>query len=823
MTFILNKYKNIAMFALTVVLGLFTVTAVANAANVSFNNDPLDRDTVCVYNASQPSANNGTSDCQTSLPWSSAGVTANPGDIIAVAIYYHNTGSDTATMARAKVTSPQNMPASTSHTISAQVSAGNGGASSGSVTISLPTAQTLTYIPNVEDADSTVWYDNNSAQNTIPAGADLTLFSGGMYLAGQNGQMNGTLNPGWNDQGTVRLRFKVGEVATPDPEPIVTTNNVGTTAVSGTVLNGSVNNFGNQSQVWFKYGINTSVLDTTLPYQSLGGTNGTQNFSATISDYLGQPLLENTTYYYQACAQYFGQPGMSCGSVETFVINQIVTPTYQCNDGIDNDGDNLVDSADPGCTSPTDNSEYNAVTPTVYQCNDGYDNDSDGYVDYPYDPGCSSYTDNTESPYNTPPTYTYQCNDGYDNDGDGYVDYPYDPGCSSSTDNDEYNYITPTTYQCNDGYDNDSDGYVDYPNDPGCSSYTDNTEAPYNGNTTYQCNDGIDNDADGFIDYPNDGGCSSTIDNSEIGGSIISNLDAITTAASSVGQTSAVINGLVMSGNTQISQVYFEYGTTTALGQTTSNVSVGASGTQSAVKALSGLSSNTTYFYRVVAVATNGAVDRGLIKFFKTNSVTVINPNPEPPVVIVENIDGAGSLFLALDIEADFENVVVGDSIDYTVMYRNIADTDLENVVIQVALAEQVRFLKSTRGVYSQPDHELTVIVGDLDEDEEGEFLVRVEVLRGAEGDLLVTQANAGHDHPSIRDAQVGTVPAYAINNVVNDPNRLVGLALFGGGFFPTTFLGWLVLLLVVIILVLLARKLYTDYDEKRHGTLNIN
>ena len=37
------------------------------------------------------------------------------------------------------------------------------------------------------------------------------------------------------------------------------------------------------------------------------------------------------------------------------------SPTYQCNDGLDNDGDGLIDYPnDPGCSSSTDNDEYNA-------------------------------------------------------------------------------------------------------------------------------------------------------------------------------------------------------------------------------------------------------------------------------------------------------------------------------------------------------------------------------------------------------------------------------------------------------------------------------
>jgi hypothetical protein len=110
--------------------------------------------------------------------------------------------------------------------------------------------------------------------------------------------------------------------------------------------------------------------------------------------------------------------------------------------------------------------------PTVYICSDGLDNDHDGLTDYPQDPGCSSATDNDE--YNVPPQ-VYQCSDNQDNDGDGLVDFPQDPGCSSATDSNEYN-VPPTVYICNDGLDNDSDGLVDFPQDPGCSSATDNDE-----------------------------------------------------------------------------------------------------------------------------------------------------------------------------------------------------------------------------------------------------------------------------------------------------------------------------------------------------------
>ena len=62
----------------------------------------------------------------------------------------------------------------------------------------------------------------------------------------------------------------------------------------------------------------------------------------------------------------------------------------ECSDGIDNDGDGVIDfPADPGCESPQDDSEGN-------ECSDGIDNDGDGLIDFGSDPGCESPQDDSE-------------------------------------------------------------------------------------------------------------------------------------------------------------------------------------------------------------------------------------------------------------------------------------------------------------------------------------------------------------------------------------------------------------------------------------------
>jgi cysteine-rich repeat protein len=150
---------------------------------------------------------------------------------------------------------------------------------------------------------------------------------------------------------------------------------------------------------------------------------------------------------------------------------------YQCNDGIDNDGDTRIDfGSDPGCSALSDDDEFN-----TYECNDDLDNDFDNAVDVdgrdsngdgdftdpgelPPDFSCDSQFDESEG------SPLAQCQDGINNDdGDSVSDYPADPGCDSTQDNDERN-------ACGDGEDNDGDGFSDFPADDGCRDEIDANE-----------------------------------------------------------------------------------------------------------------------------------------------------------------------------------------------------------------------------------------------------------------------------------------------------------------------------------------------------------
>jgi len=76
-------------------------------------------------------------------------------------------------------------------------------------------------------------------------------------------------------------------------------------------------------------------------------------------------------------------PDGYCGEVEV----------TQCNDGIDNDEDGLIDSEDPGCAESGGRSESGEFLP---YCADGVDNDRDGFVDME-DGGCLTEDWDTEA------------------------------------------------------------------------------------------------------------------------------------------------------------------------------------------------------------------------------------------------------------------------------------------------------------------------------------------------------------------------------------------------------------------------------------------
>ncbi len=113
-----------------------------------------------------------------------------------------------------------------------------------------------------------------------------------------------------------------------------------------------------------------------------------------------------------------GYPFINTPPLGTFTFVRLAND-LACDDGVDGDGDGLVDfPADPGCTAFDDTSEKDSML----RCDDGIDDDGDGKIGVA-DLGCRNPFWPTESP---------QCSDGINNDPGADAGIDFDGGASQN-------------------------------------------------------------------------------------------------------------------------------------------------------------------------------------------------------------------------------------------------------------------------------------------------------------------------------------------------------------------------------------------------------
>jgi len=264
-----------------IVLPLFLVSAPVASASV-FNDDAQDFDTLRVVNYSQ---NPNTDSSQ----WGTS-VSANYGDTINFAIYYHNTSiGDTAENVRVRLT-PQSSTA-TNVTFTATLWADDASQVVGTATVNIPSSATISY-------DSVViWRPNQTTW-----GSQTLLYGqNGNEIFNSNGLRLGDIEPGWDTQGSVIVRFKVSDNNNNNNnhnnnnvQPTVLTQSATSIFNNSALLRGYVDTRNNNNvSRWFEWGSNIASLNNQTT--RFTAVNGTSNFNSSISG-----LAPNTVYYFRA-------------------------------------------------------------------------------------------------------------------------------------------------------------------------------------------------------------------------------------------------------------------------------------------------------------------------------------------------------------------------------------------------------------------------------------------------------------------------------------------------------------------------------------------
>ncbi len=504
------------------------------------------------------------------------------------------------------------------------------------------------------------------------------------------------------------------------------------------------------------------------------------------------------------------------------------------------------------------------------QCDDDIDNDNDGRTDYPNDPGCSSYTDDSE--YNSAPTQdecgidSFTASDTSIEEGDSTTlhwnttdcDYVKITSITGNLNEDGSVSVRPTsdktyTLTAYPGGDtatvhiNVDSGVVNNDDECRIDSFSSNRSSIERGQTatitwrvtdadTVEINGSTKSKSGTMSVSPQNSttyrinvsgnGCSNT-KSFTISVNEIQNArpQAITTVASILSSTAAQLNGIAVPNTTSsATTAWFEWGPSTNVQYRTTAKTVG-SGSNSLPYSdvVNGLVPGTTYYYRAVVQNQNGTAYGDIVSFRTQQRIvagsTVVT---QPTRVIVQSqtvrdsvsAQSAASL-LELRIESAYDHMCIEGEIEYVVTYRNISTITLEDTVLRLALPRELTYTGADRGTFDPLENILTLDIGRVQPGEQGTVTIRARVNQNAiRGNLTVMTATVVYTNPNTR-AQEDAI-AYSLITVSDECPTVLGASVFGfGSFLPDTLLEWLLLILVILGLILLGRNLYKKKEER--------
>ena len=582
--------------------------------------------------------------------------------------------------------------------------------------------------------------------------------------------------------------------------PTLTTTSASSIGQTYATLNGTYNGNGLSASVQFEWGTTSGTYPNTTTLTSVGTGSGSHN--ATISG-----LTAGTTYYYRIIGS------NSAGSAQGSQISFTTTTSGGGNVPIIT----TTSVSGVGQTYATLNGTYNdngtGLNTTVYfqyGTSSSNLNSTTGSTTYS---SSSDIFNNNISSLSSGTTYYFRAV-GNNSNGTAYGSIlsffvPTSGGGSApSITTNSASGITNSSAVLNGYYNANNDNTTTYFRyGTSSSNLNQNTASVSQGNGSGIFSNAISNLNNNTtyyfqaVGWNSNGYTNGTILNfttgSGNGNGLIPTVE--TTIATLTADTTTRLNGLVISTGAVSTNVWFEWGSAISLGKTTAVQSIGSGTNISFNDSLSGLNTNSIYYFRLVGQNQYG-IDYGEIRIFRTQGSGYI----EVP------ISNSPNSLVSLEIETSYEDIFVGDSLTYIITYTNTSNKSLKNVILRVALPNEIEFSRSDEGRFSESSHELSINLGTLAPYEKDSLRVRGDVLNTAKGkEILVTTAALVYTDSSSNIQN--EVIAYILNYVLeNKGNGGLVAGLFGtDGFFPSSLFSWLLLILVILGIVYVGRMVY--------------
>jgi hypothetical protein len=542
--------------------------------------------------------------------------------------------------------------------------------------------------------------------------------------------------------------------------PLVQTQPATVNGGNYAVLNGQVSGNGSSVTYWFEYANNPGLISSiTTSFQNAGYSGNYQNVSQSVFG-----LNPGITYYYRIVGQ--NNYGTAYGNIYSFIIN-----------GTGNSQVQTLPATGITNFSALLNGQLINATP-----------DAQVWFEYGVNSGILSYTTSIANAPGIGTSYGYPYNNGINNNG--YNNGAYNNGIY------------------NNGYNN--------------GIYSNNNGIYNNGYNNGNFSQTVSNLQPGVTYYfravaRSSGGLSSYGQTLSFtaGGAAASSQDPLVTTRqpTSIFQNSALLNGTV---NPQggLSTAWFDYGPGTSLGLHTVQQPVGNGVSDVAYSyALSGLLSNTTYYYQAVAQGPSGNQARGQILSFQTRSsnvtTAVFTPRQVTPAAVVTPTQGYSCLTLVPALNAS--KITPGQEFVFTLTYRNGCSTAFKNASIRIVFPAETDFISSSNPYFTRQGNVFDYNIGDLPLNAEATINMRgVAHATLHQDDALVFSAMINFLDNNAFQSLVAYLTIYVMSGSVAGTNGFAAISLSGLLSSP-----WFSLLLIILVLALLYRVSSTRRREK--------
>ncbi len=304
-------------------------------------------------------------------------------------------------------------------------------------------------------------------------------------------------------------------------------------------------------------------------------------------------------------------------------------------------------------------------------------------------------------------------------------------------------------------------------------------------------------------------------------------LTATTTGATQISNTSAQLNSLIAnSGNDSVNS-WFEWGRTVNLGNKTATTAVGALPSVIHADTLSGLSPGTTYYFRAIAENSLWRNIGSVLSFTTSGQQNTVvfrevapkkTVSPTSLVLMTSSVDRNQPIVPTLDNTRPHP----GDEINYAVNYQNIGTGAITNLILQIALPQEVNYVFSNGSNPNIFGNTLVFNLGTLKANSQSAVTTRVRVLDYvAAGTILNFPATLSYVDPSGQPKSVSANVSAQVWNAPAGENITASLGanvIGSNSFFPINILGWLLLIILILVLILLSRHLYSKFLSEKQG-----